>query len=111
MCDEAYIGIENTISTFLPLLEPTGVNRHATLITLFLNAVKEMTKRAGDTIPNPEHSFGFLPTPQLGRVRWDIDADFTRIWDARDMTSDVEEHFSRCVVKGRAVDPGCALLH
>lgn len=93
VCDGAYIGIDNTISTFLPLLEPTGINRHATLITLFLNAVKEMAKQAGDTIPNPEHLFGFLPTPQVGRVRCNINADFTRVWDARDMTSDVEKHF------------------
>ncbi|KAM3550499.1 hypothetical protein ARSEF4850_008310 [Beauveria asiatica] len=95
VCDGAYIGIEKTISTFLPLLEPTGINRHATLITLFLNAVKEMAKQEGDTIPKLEHLFSFLPTPQVRRVRWDIDADFTRFWDARDMTSDVEKHFSR----------------
>ncbi len=37
--DEGYLGINMTLKTFAPLLQPVSINPHATLITLFLNAV------------------------------------------------------------------------
>ncbi|KAI0904588.1 hypothetical protein F4823DRAFT_628512 [Ustulina deusta] len=40
--DEGYLGINMTLKTFAPLLQPVSINPHATLITLFLNAVPEI---------------------------------------------------------------------
>ncbi|KAI8961484.1 hypothetical protein F5Y11DRAFT_326332 [Daldinia sp. FL1419] len=40
--DGYYLGIHDTLEKIGPLLQPTVINRHATLIALFLNAVPEM---------------------------------------------------------------------
>ncbi|KAI1118712.1 hypothetical protein F5Y14DRAFT_461550 [Nemania sp. NC0429] len=42
ICDTDYLGIETTLATFRPLLQPLSVNPHAALITLFLDAIAEM---------------------------------------------------------------------
>ncbi|KAI2768200.1 hypothetical protein F4815DRAFT_498186 [Daldinia loculata] len=42
IADLCYLGIGETLKTFGPLLQPTTINEHATLITLFINAVPEM---------------------------------------------------------------------
>ncbi|KAI0114102.1 hypothetical protein GGR51DRAFT_505493 [Nemania sp. FL0031] len=41
ICDTHRVGIQTTLGTFGPLLRSPSVNSHATLITLFLNAVPE----------------------------------------------------------------------
>ncbi|KAI1407308.1 hypothetical protein F5Y13DRAFT_183489 [Hypoxylon sp. FL1857] len=40
--DIGYIGVNETLRTLSPLLKPMTVNRHATLIMLFVNAINEM---------------------------------------------------------------------
>ncbi|KAI0379388.1 hypothetical protein F5Y04DRAFT_290284 [Hypomontagnella monticulosa] len=40
--DAHFLGVDVTLRTFRPLLQPVTANRHATLITLFLNAVADM---------------------------------------------------------------------
>ncbi|KAI1097627.1 hypothetical protein F4804DRAFT_159157 [Jackrogersella minutella] len=40
--DKCYLGIDTTLEIFGPLLKPSNINPHATLITLFVNAVAEM---------------------------------------------------------------------
>ncbi|KAI0146914.1 hypothetical protein GGR57DRAFT_494186 [Xylariaceae sp. FL1272] len=42
ICDTHYLGIETTLETFGPLLHNPSVNSHATLVTLFMNAVQEV---------------------------------------------------------------------
>ena len=39
--DVGYLGIESTLAHMAPFLEAPQVNKHATLITLFMNAVDE----------------------------------------------------------------------
>ncbi|KAI0479855.1 hypothetical protein F4859DRAFT_451626 [Xylaria cf. heliscus] len=51
ICDMAYLGTETTLKTFRPLLQPPSVNPHATLITLFLNAVAEVIFMVETTPP------------------------------------------------------------
>ena len=46
--DAGYMGIRATISSLAPLLQPRRVNPHATLITLFLNAVMQLVKMGGE---------------------------------------------------------------
>ncbi|KAI1287182.1 hypothetical protein F5Y03DRAFT_405643 [Xylaria venustula] len=41
ICDTHYLGIETSLETFGPLLRSPSLNSHATLVTLFLNAVAE----------------------------------------------------------------------
>lgn len=48
ICDHAYLGFAPTIIYFSPLLENPAVNPHATLITLFMNALQEVFKNCGD---------------------------------------------------------------
>jgi hypothetical protein len=48
ICDQAYLGFAPTIAVFSPLLENTVVNPHATLITLFMNALEEEFMNCGD---------------------------------------------------------------
>ncbi|KAI1122573.1 hypothetical protein F5Y10DRAFT_287042 [Nemania abortiva] len=42
ICDLAYLGTNTTLKTFRGLLQPLSINSHATLITLFLNAVADV---------------------------------------------------------------------
>jgi hypothetical protein len=48
ICDQAYLGFASTLAVFSPLLENPVVNPHATLITLFMNAVEEEFMNCGD---------------------------------------------------------------
>lgn len=40
--DDSYLGIERTISTLTPLLQTPKENPHATLVTLFMNAIHQV---------------------------------------------------------------------
>jgi hypothetical protein len=90
----AYIGIRNTLSLLSPLLQSPQQNPHATLITLFINAVKEAVKRGNPKDETPDMRFltKYLPPPQSLSLN---DADIVRIWDARDLALDVDKVFRR----------------
>lgn len=94
ICDAGYIGIRDTLSFLSPLLQSPQQNPHATLITLFINAVKEAVKRGNpmDEAPNMQFLTKYLQSP---RTLSQYDADLLRIWDARDLALDVEEFFKR----------------
>ncbi|KAF2470499.1 uncharacterized protein BDR25DRAFT_325695 [Lindgomyces ingoldianus] len=47
ICDRGYIGPENTLLTFSPLLKPKNQNPKATMLMLFLNAVQEGERLSG----------------------------------------------------------------
>ncbi|SPJ78857.1 uncharacterized protein FTOL_07248 [Fusarium torulosum] len=74
--DSYYLGIDNTIITLAPLLREIQANPHATLITLFMNAVHELMAR-GIHLPNPAldngvtqrlHNFFLSGRPSGGRM-------------------------------------------
>ncbi|EME83216.1 uncharacterized protein MYCFIDRAFT_45968 [Pseudocercospora fijiensis CIRAD86] len=48
IADKAYLGVARTVSSLAPLLDPPHINQHATLITLFMNAIGE----ADQTFPD-----------------------------------------------------------
>ncbi|KNG52716.1 mynd finger family protein [Stemphylium lycopersici] len=41
ICDRGYVGVDRTLQTFSPMLKSRTENPHATLLMLFLNAVRE----------------------------------------------------------------------
>jgi hypothetical protein len=47
ICDRGYVGVSRTFRTFSPMLKPKTKNPHATLLLLFLNAVREMESQSG----------------------------------------------------------------
>ncbi|KAI0111207.1 hypothetical protein GGR51DRAFT_569241 [Nemania sp. FL0031] len=59
ICDMAYLGIDTTLETFGSLLQPPSVNSHATLITLFLNAIADVMLMI-DNVP------AFIAAPFIG---------------------------------------------
>ncbi|KAI1653498.1 hypothetical protein F4813DRAFT_374473 [Daldinia decipiens] len=63
IADVCFLGIDETLKTFGPLLQPTNINRHATLITLFLNAVPEMIMIKEKTMFPPDNM-----TEQMDKV-------------------------------------------
>lgn len=99
ICDGGYIGIRDTLSLLSPFLQSPRQNVYATFITLIINAVKEAVKRGTprDETPNMQFLTNYLPIPQTPSMN---DADMVRIWDARDLTLDVDQFFSRYVLGG-----------
>ena len=98
ICDTGYVGIGNTLSLLSPLLQSPKQNPHATIITLFINAVKEAAKMGPpiDETPDMELTTEYLPAPQLSSLlSMNNSADMLRIWDARDLSLDVDMFFER----------------
>jgi hypothetical protein len=96
ICDSGYLGIRNTLRLLSPLLQLPQQNPHATFITTFINAVREVTKT-----DNPEDEAGdvkritkYLPL-QLSFPPSVNDPDMLRMWDARDSVADVDKQFER----------------
>jgi hypothetical protein len=54
--DNGYLGIHRTLALMVPLLQWPRVNPHATLITLFMNAVAEYTTTADRVADIMRHS-------------------------------------------------------
>ncbi|KFY46659.1 hypothetical protein V495_02325 [Pseudogymnoascus sp. VKM F-4514 (FW-929)] len=99
ICDSGYLGIRNTLRLLSPLLQLPQQNPHATFITTFINAVREVTKT-----DNPEDEAGdvkritkYLPL-QLSFPPSVNDPDMLRLWDARDSVADVDKQFERYMV-------------
>ena len=92
-----YFGLRDTVALFSPLLQTIKQNRCATLITLFINAVMEMVKAAGETEPMPDMGLimKHLPSPDLSSRMLMNNADMLRLWDARCLFIDGEKYFQR----------------
>jgi hypothetical protein len=96
ICDGGYLGIRDTLSILSPFLQPARQNPHATFITLFLNAVKEAAKWDGS-----DEEMGalprYLPMPSMVFPPSNLqhNADMLRIWDARDLTRNVDKYFEK----------------
>lgn len=95
--DGWYLGIENTLALFRPWLCPKQSNPHATLITLFLNAVQEEISDVDDFIDMKQTTMQLVPflsqsPPTLRDAR---DADYVRIVQARYLFRDGPKYFNR----------------
>lgn len=97
ICDGGYIGITKTLELIGCHLLPRAINPHATLITLFINAVKEAQKRLGEEKFDFEALSKFLPPLSFAAMINMQSPEMTRYWDARDMVVDVNDNFERCV--------------
>ncbi|KAK1753835.1 hypothetical protein QBC47DRAFT_303201 [Echria macrotheca] len=95
--DTCYLGIRETLARLCSLLQLPQKNPHATLITLFLNAVMEVVKMDNeqDEIPNMKLLMEYLPTPNVFSLLSRHSADMLRIWDARNLVLDVDTYFER----------------
>jgi hypothetical protein len=56
IADAGYLGIRRTICLMVPLLQGPLINPHATLITLFMNAVDEKITEHDRTAEMTQHS-------------------------------------------------------
>lgn len=96
VCDRGYIGIRKTISLLSPYLERVEKNPCATLITLFINAAKEVMKASDATggTMNTDVLFRYISPHSLFPPSPN-GAGLTRLWDARDLAADAEMFFQR----------------
>ncbi|KAK4206240.1 hypothetical protein QBC37DRAFT_460375 [Rhypophila decipiens] len=87
--DVAHLGVGDTLSCLSPLLQLPQSNPHATLISLFLNAVLEIAKRTGAN-SNPIYTkaaMKYLPIPDISSLLKSQGAETYRLWDARHFSS------------------------
>ncbi|RYP29499.1 hypothetical protein DL767_006689 [Monosporascus sp. MG133] len=106
ICDMGYLGIDTTLKTFAPLLQLPSVNQHATLVTLFLNAVAEMKMMAA-SIPafidyplREDHREQMKKVlqymPELGRqVSQPYDPSAIKLISALSLVHDMDKNFNR----------------
>ncbi|KAF0638218.1 hypothetical protein FPSE5266_00605 [Fusarium pseudograminearum] len=82
--DSAYLGIHKTVAIMSPLLQPSSVNPHATLITLFMNMV-DFNKTMGDKVDESASILTILEFLQLTSLPVsDRDPEFVKIMYSRD---------------------------
>lgn len=93
ICDGGYLGIQKTLEVVGCHLSPNAINPHATLITLFINAVKEMQKWLGEDGLDLKGLSKFLPPLSFESMLNTQSPEMTRYWDARDMVVDVDRYF------------------
>ncbi|KAI1270313.1 hypothetical protein F5Y18DRAFT_367881 [Xylariaceae sp. FL1019] len=105
--DRAYLGTREALSTLSPLLQTPEENSHATILTLFLNAVMEIAKADERSAPSGNIDTGWMKPllpylPQISPLTLAISPDGAesyRLWDARSIFLDAEEHFQRYMAK------------
>ncbi|ETN45854.1 uncharacterized protein HMPREF1541_00035 [Cyphellophora europaea CBS 101466] len=95
--DAGYLGIRATVQALAPLLQPRHQNPHATLITLFLNAVMEVVKMGDerDSAAGIANLSGYLPFPQLLPAPSSNDPFLLRLWDARSLVLEATKYFEQ----------------
>ncbi|KAG7002098.1 hypothetical protein G7Y79_00029g063940 [Physcia stellaris] len=54
IADEFYLGLHRTLQTFASLIKPPGINHHAVLVTLFLNACEIADRMMGNQMAGAE---------------------------------------------------------
>lgn len=100
IADHFYIGLPTTLSTLGPLLKSSP---HATLITLFMNAVEitsrslglDVDRQANESTVLEALKFTGLPSPQsLGQRRTPHDPAFSRLMAAKDLFRDYDALFT-----------------
>ncbi|OJJ76995.1 hypothetical protein ASPBRDRAFT_49989 [Aspergillus brasiliensis CBS 101740] len=100
--DQGYLGIHKTLRAMVPLLQKPVDNPHATLITLFLNAVKESLTGQDKAkemfqLHTNKHLSEYLPSNEPS-----VEAHCTRIAQlivVQEMITDYNHIFERYIVK------------
>ncbi|OBT63191.1 hypothetical protein VE03_07739 [Pseudogymnoascus sp. 23342-1-I1] len=101
--DGGYLGIHRTVFFMVPLLQGPLVNPHATLITLFMNAVDEnLTTRdqlSGMSPHSPERKrlLKYLPTTNMGMTMNPSSPEIIKFLFARNIVVTYDHIFNRCV--------------
>lgn len=112
IADGGYLGPIKTLATFSTLLKQPSQNPHATLITLFLNAIDEVSTsadRLANIIPETNRLQRYLPLnmqPVSQKHNHLYGAEFLAFSDARIMMGDFDKLFQRYVDKWKMEDLG-----
>ncbi|KFY76437.1 hypothetical protein V499_03938 [Pseudogymnoascus sp. VKM F-103] len=99
--DRGYLGIHRTVFSMMPLLQGPLVNPHATLITLFMNAVDEsMTNKYQMALitkhsPEAKRLLRYLPPIDMGMLMNPGSPDIIRYLCAQDIVATYDHIFNR----------------
>lgn len=97
ICDRGYLGIKEALALFGPRLCPRQSNPHATLITLFLNAVEQSFSpmdRYQDLMETMKKLSQYLPLTTSPNANPN-DAESLRFSAAGTLVRDVDKYFDR----------------
>ncbi|KFY35595.1 hypothetical protein V494_05774 [Pseudogymnoascus sp. VKM F-4513 (FW-928)] len=99
--DGGYLGIHRTVHLMAPLLQSPLVNPHATLITLFMNAIEEKTTSADQVASMTPHSpetkrvIKYLPPTNNGISMGSYSTYIIKVLAARDIVATYDHIFKR----------------
>jgi hypothetical protein len=97
--DSGYVGIHRTVALMVPLLQGPLINPHATLITLFMNAVEEsITKQdriSNLTLHDPTTKRLLQYLPRKGMPVSSFDPEIIKFSYARDYVTTFDHIFDR----------------
>lgn len=95
--DEGYVGTRESLNMLTPFLRTPQQNPHATILTLYLNAVMEVVKMGDEKEAAPDVRLltQYLPNFRLFPPPLVNGAEMCRLWDARALTLDVEKFFKK----------------
>lgn len=88
----SYMGIDPTLAYFGPLLKPALENPHATIITLFLNAIESMRDDACNL--DVGHGARYMPQSAQAAVSNRRGVDAIRILSASQLFADHSNYFA-----------------
>lgn len=101
IADQGWLGIHRTLLMAVPLLQPSHYNPHATLLTLFMNAVDETLTdedRMRDATPDSSATKRLLKyLPPDGRRLSKFDPRIVKFNLGRDLVTDYRPIFTRWV--------------
>lgn len=100
--DEVYLGLHKTLHTFTSLIKAPSINRHAVLITLFLNACEIADRKMGHSIFGAEQKK--LIDQTMKYIRFDVkdimkammnpaSPDMIRLMSAKDLVRNYDKIF------------------
>jgi hypothetical protein len=91
--DRHYLGTHQTLKLLSPLLQSPTKNPHATLISLYLNALIEVMKSSGekDQALNIELMLKYVTIKIENMLKSQQGADYYKLWDSRHFGLSAEE--------------------
>ena len=83
--DRPYLGTHQTLTLLSPLLQSPTKNPHATLISLYLNAIVEVTKSGHekDQALNIKLMLKYVTIKLENMMKSQQGADYYKLWDSR----------------------------
>lgn len=97
--DSGYAGIHRTVGLMVPLLQGPLINPHATLITLFMNAVEEtktdQDRVSGISLHSPAVKRLLKYLPLKGMPTSSYDPELIKFAYARDIVTTYDHIFDR----------------